>query len=100
LSCFVIKGVCDLIAKQNITTKTGCTELSGEGVGLCETVGLGPEDPWADACAVVVGAAIKEGCDSAVSHLRSFTATECKKAAGCGTSSAMLSTNKTSALFI
>jgi len=99
LSCNIISKVCDIIADESIATETGCTGLAAEGAGICLAVGLGPEDPWADACAVALGTTIKLGCDKAIEAANSFGKTECKKAAGCD-ASGMLSRNKTSALVV
>lgn len=35
-------------------SKEGCPEIIGEGDGLCEAIGFGPEDPLADVCAAIV----------------------------------------------
>lgn len=95
LSCNVIKGVCDIIGKGGgYATKSQCTSLSVEGAGLCVLVGLGPEDPFADTCAGVVGGVVKVACDRAVREFRHFAADECKRVAGCGTP-ADFSTNTT-----
>lgn len=93
LSCNVIGGLCKLIAGKGISSVVGCTALAGEGAALCEEVGLGPLDAWADACALVVAGAIEIGCTKAINEVGSFTADECKKAAGCSVSS-MLSNNQ------
>lgn len=94
LSCNIISQVCTLIAKKAISSLGACTELAGEGAGLCQLVGLGPEDPWADACSAVIAGAIKIGCDEVVKEAGQFGANECTKAAGCAVS-AMLINNQT-----
>jgi len=99
LSCFVISKVCDLIANQNITTSMGCHGLAAEGVGLCQTVGLGPEDPWADICSAVIAGVIEVGCNKAVDAARQYGAEECKRAAGCDPSG-MRFTNTTNAFLV
>lgn len=99
LSCNIISKVCDVIAEEAIVTLEGCTTLAVEGAVLCETVGLGPENPWADICAAVVGAAIKMGCDKAIEAAEEFGADGCKRAANCDVGE-VLSRNKTSSLVV
>jgi len=54
LSCGVCQKAASFVVKQ--LTKEGCLAIIPEGVTACEVIGLGPEDPLADVCAVVVGA--------------------------------------------
>lgn len=94
LSCNIIGQVCSLIAQKAISSLGACTTLAAEGAGLCQAVGLGPADPWADACSAVIAGAIKVGCDQIVKELGQFGAQECTKAAGCAVS-AMVPKNQT-----
>jgi len=48
---------CEKIAgyiKDQLESGTGCVALIAEGVALCEAIGLGPENPFADICAAIV----------------------------------------------
>jgi len=60
-----------------------CTVDDGMVAGTCEAVGLGPEDPAADICAVSLGAAFEGLCYAAVRELGSFAGNMCAKSMGC-----------------
>lgn len=49
-------GMCKSVVGSIIEelSKEGCAAIIGEGDALCEAAGLGPEDPLADICAVIV----------------------------------------------
>lgn len=83
LSCTIINGVCDIIAGKASTSAFDCAVLTTEGAAWCQAVGLGPEDPWADACSVAVGTTLEVACTQALKQVGKFAASECKKAAGC-----------------
>merc|ERR1712167_375391 len=61
LSKKILQGVqkvgCKAGAKVACITATGFT-----GVALCEAIGLGPEDPLADICAVAAVAGVSYAC--------------------------------------
>jgi len=92
LSCFVIKKACNVIAGKAISSIVECQELVAEAAGICEAVGLGPEDPFADICAATIGTLIETACVAAVKEGKQFGANECIAAANCATSSVANST--------
>jgi len=65
LSCSTLDSACGAVFNAEtvaITSFTGCT-LSAAGIAAaCELAGLGPEDPFADACAAALGFAFETGC--------------------------------------
>ena len=66
LTTEALEKLLQLLAK--LAEKTGemspleCTEVACGAATVCEVVGLGPEAPAADVCAVAVGAAIEIAC--------------------------------------
>jgi len=54
LTCGVCQKAANFVVKK--LTQEGCAFIIPDGVATCEIIGLGPEDPLADVCALVVGA--------------------------------------------
>merc|ERR1712000_321911 len=54
--CTIIKKATEWIADKS------CLVAMGDGTAACEIAGLGPEDPWADGCAILMDAAIAYSC--------------------------------------
>jgi len=52
LACPACKKAAKMVVSKLI--KAGCVEIIPEGVVACEAIGLGPEDPFADLCALTV----------------------------------------------
>jgi hypothetical protein len=74
--CDFVNGVCKL-AGNTITTAAGCTATAAGVAGACEVVGLGPEDPFADGCAAVLGVAFEATCKTIVDEGVSFGKAQC-----------------------
>ena len=81
--CFIVKKVCSTVCGEGIGSLGLCTADDGLVVATCETVGLGPEDPAADVCAGVLGAAFEGVCTAAINEIGTLTGDACAKAIGC-----------------
>merc|ERR1719436_1350793 len=75
-----ITAIFDVTGK--ITSQALCVADDAGVVAACEALG-GPFDPFADACAVALGAIFETACAEAISQLGSFTGTQLEAAAGC-----------------
>lgn len=82
----MIDLACDALFKDAVDSKALCLVDTAEAVATCEAVGLGPEDPLADACAFVLGTVVTTACEAAVSKGVKFGKAQCKTAAGCSSS--------------
>jgi len=84
--CKVVDAACSALFSllgSAITSAGACTLGAAEIAGICEAVGLGPEDPFADICAVVLGGGFEAACLAAVSAGKSFGVSSCDAVAGC-----------------
>jgi len=52
LTCTACKSAVGFVVKQLVSK--GCVAIIPEGAVACEAIGLGPEDPFADICALIV----------------------------------------------
>lgn len=82
-ACEIIDKVCDTIFEHPAKTKAACVLDAAAAAGVCETVGLGPENPLADVCAFVLGGAVGVACEKLVDTGLQFGADKCKQIAGC-----------------
>merc|ERR1712164_124208 len=81
-SCSLCKTVMNTVI--GLLGTESCAEIIPEGAALCEAIGLGPEDPLADACA----SAVVVGCPIAASMLAKGVGTPgavCDAVGQCGT---------------
>ena len=74
LACPIIKKAINSViddGKETLDEEAGelCAELGGELAAACEIVGLGPEDPLADACAIAFGTVFVGVCEDEATKL-------------------------------
>jgi len=74
--CSFVNGVCNL-AGNGVTSAIGCTATAAGVAGACETIGMGPEDPFADGCAAVLSVAFEAACTTVVNEGSAFGVSEC-----------------------
>jgi len=74
---------CSKLFAKAVTSVVGCTLDDAAVVAACEIAGIGPEDPFADACAAILGITVEAGCVAMVNEGGAFTAAKCKSVAGC-----------------
>merc|ERR1712058_118510 len=79
--CSVIKQAAKKIINKGVTAaykKLGgdemCAADAAEAAAMCELVGFGPEDPFADECAVALAVGFEMACKEAVKKGVAFTA--------------------------
>lgn len=83
LTCTIVSAASHVLISGAIESKVGCGELATEAALTCETFGGGPEDPFADACAGIIGGAGFAACEAAVDKGTAFTADDLDSAVGC-----------------
>merc|ERR1719436_309935 len=79
-----ITAIFDVTGK--ITSQALCVADDVGVAAACKALG-GPFDPFADACAVALGAIFETACATAISQLGSFSASQLGAAAGCSSTS-------------
>jgi hypothetical protein len=84
LWCTIIDDACNALYAVAKTSVAGCTLDAATTIAACEIAGIGPEDPLADACALILGTTVEVACVSAIKAGGKFAAGQCKKIAGCG----------------
>ena len=80
--CSFVNGVCNL-AGNGVTSAIGCTATTAGVAGACEAIGMGPEDPFADGCAVVLGVSFEAACVTVVKSGAAFGVSQCLSHLGC-----------------
>jgi hypothetical protein len=88
LQGFTCESACEFsvgLMKQLINSE-GCVAASAEGVAACEAGGLGPEDPFADICAVVAA----EACKTIAGHMEESNSQICHSLGVCGGASVVV----------
>eukprot|EP00440_Ansanella_granifera_P019155 gb/GFBE01020809.1/.p1 GENE.gb/GFBE01020809.1/~~gb/GFBE01020809.1/.p1 ORF type:complete len:290 (+),score=48.16 gb/GFBE01020809.1/:1-870(+) len=82
--CALMREACSTIFSEAVDSEEDCQLDTAEADGVCEAVGAGPEDPFADACAVAFTTTIEIGCTKAVKAGQSFGSQQCDDVVGCG----------------
>ena len=81
--CTIVDGACKGVLPVAVGSVVECTAADALLATACEVVGLGPEDPAADACAATLGIGFEAACVAAVKVGGHFGAAECAKIAKC-----------------
>ena len=81
--CKLIKLVCGKVIGKGIGSLGLCTADDAMVAGVCEAVGLGPEDPASDVCAAALGTAFEGICVAGIKELGTLTTDAAVKAMGC-----------------
>merc|ERR1711920_1170301 len=82
--CGTIEAVCEHLVPKSISTRTACIGTSALIAGACQMYGWGPENPVADACSLVLGAAFLAFCSKSIIHSEPFDTKACIECVGCG----------------
>merc|ERR1740123_2357371 len=89
LLCKLLAKAADTVAKKFAGKSAGfiaCGEEGLETAGVCEAVGIGPEDPLADICAVGLGYAVDRACRMAAKDGVGLSAKFILERVGCSSS--------------
>ena len=68
-----------------ISSMVDCEIEADTAASICEIVGLGPEDPFADICAVIMEGALNYACVKALQVATNWAYDGCVDAVGCST---------------
>ena len=66
-----------------VTSGIMCAGFDGAATAACELAGGGPEDPFADACAIALDVALTAACEEAIKHGGKMTAAMVDAKLGC-----------------
>ena len=85
IGCAVADGALSLLFKSGskVVTEATCVGYDVAVDAACELIGLGPEDPAADACAIILDVAIETACQVAVKAGSTLAKSAVKKALKC-----------------
>ena len=86
LGCKLAEGAVGLLFKtgSKAVSQAMCVADDTAIAAACEAVGLGPEDPAADVCAVLLDVAFETACTIAVKEGSALTSSAVKNALHCG----------------
>ena len=83
--CWIEKPAVDAVVGSGIAvaSQAACVGFDAVADAACELVGGGPEDPFADACALALGIALEAACESALDQGGKMTAAMVNEKLGC-----------------